>query len=188
MPRIDHFGLIAPFYDRLFCFTDGEMIKQLAKLDSAHSMLEIGGGTGRVSIEFIHLLDFIEIIDINWKMLKRSKEKNLNTICCNGERLCHKNNNFDRVIMVDSLHHFKNQSKVINEAWRVLRTGGIILILEPDVTNMIGRIIVILEKLLAMNSKFLITSQVLGLFADFKLAEQKIIKHRGNIYWVMRKD
>lgn len=49
MPTKDHFDLIAPYYD---CFTGNrnpEAIISLADLPVTGPILDIGGGTGRVS-------------------------------------------------------------------------------------------------------------------------------------------
>ena len=47
--RLDHFGLIARFYDRVFHFLGPERLMGLLQPQPSERTLDIGGGTGRVS-------------------------------------------------------------------------------------------------------------------------------------------
>lgn len=49
MPGLDHFGLLAPWYDKFIAYSDGDEIKERAELPAAGNLLDIGGGTGRVA-------------------------------------------------------------------------------------------------------------------------------------------
>jgi len=46
---------------------------------------------------------------------------------------------FDRVLMVDALHHVVNQAETICELYRVLKPGGRLVIEEPDLRNLLGQ-------------------------------------------------
>jgi len=68
------------------------------------------------------------------KARKFSKSLNLtNTefLICNAENLSFKDNEFDFIIMFDTFEHLKNPFKVLNEAGRVLKKGGEVLISFP---------------------------------------------------------
>ncbi len=54
-------------------------------------------------------------------------------ICCSGEKLPCKDEEFDFIVSVHSFEHFDNQDAVLKEWLRVLRIGGIISIVHPDV-------------------------------------------------------
>ena len=48
MPIIDHFGVIAPIYDRLIFPKVNEQLISLLDLSGDEYLLDMGGGTGRV--------------------------------------------------------------------------------------------------------------------------------------------
>ncbi len=50
--RLDHFDLIARFYDRVFHFLSPERLMSLLHAQPSERILDIGGGTGRVSQTF----------------------------------------------------------------------------------------------------------------------------------------
>ena len=49
MPLLDHFGFLAPFYDRLIKPKAPEYLWDLAQLPTDGILLDAGGGTGRVA-------------------------------------------------------------------------------------------------------------------------------------------
>lgn len=51
-------------------------------------------------------------------------------VVCDGEKLPFKNDYFDTVFIIASLHHFLDITKVLTEAKRVLRPGGIFLAVD----------------------------------------------------------
>jgi demethylmenaquinone methyltransferase/2-methoxy-6-polyprenyl-1,4-benzoquinol methylase len=73
---------------------------------------------------------------------------------------------FDRIIMVDALHHVFNQLQTVAELWRVLVPGGRIVIIEPDIQKLAAQLIAIGEKLLFMRSHFLSAGKMAALFGE----------------------
>ena len=106
MPFFDHFGFIAPWYDRLISNRNVEKIIELAKLPATGHLLDMGGGTGRVATSFVGLMDQIEVVDLSIGMLRMAWRKDLRSICASGVLLPFQNNFFSRILVVDSLHHF----------------------------------------------------------------------------------
>ena len=66
--------------------------------------------------------------------------------------------------MVDALHHVYNQRESVFELWRLLVTGGKLLIIEPDIKQFAIKLIALGEKLLLMRSHFLSGEQIAGIF------------------------
>lgn len=62
---IDHFGLLAPLYDRLIPATDPAHLRERLRLPAAGRLLDAGGGTGRASAALAPLTDRIVISDIS---------------------------------------------------------------------------------------------------------------------------
>jgi ubiquinone/menaquinone biosynthesis C-methylase UbiE len=183
MPSLDHFGVIAPWYDKFILFKDQDEIREWANLPIDGSILDIGGGTGRISKTLIGLVDDIEIVDPSSRMLKFAKQKGVNAVCAVGEYLPYANNIFARVLIVDALHHFGNQKDVIQEAFRVLRPNGVLIVIEPNFELVSGMMIALFEKMLMMRSNFLSDKKIYILLSELFAAIQ--IKHKKRNSWFL---
>lgn len=53
---------------------------------------------------------------------------------------------FDRVIMVDTIHHLEHQDQTMDEVVRVLKPGGLLLIFEPSRLNPLLALMCALDK------------------------------------------
>ena len=151
----DHFNLLAPFYDKAFQPPDVERFIQLLDLPADGPLLDAGGGTGRISAELRPLVDSITITDVSIGMLRQAVSKNgLNVSQAEAEQLPFPEGTFSRIIVVDALHHFRDQRRAIWEIIRVLQSGGRLLIQEPDIKYWQVKMIALAEKLTLMRSRF----------------------------------
>jgi ubiquinone/menaquinone biosynthesis C-methylase UbiE len=186
MPAFDHFGFIAPWYDKFMAQNDRAEMVERAKLPASGFLLDIGGGTGRVSASLVELVDGIQVVDLSIEMLKFAQHKQLPAVCASGEFLPYQNDSFSRVLIIDALHHFYRQAVVIQEVWRVLQPGGLLAIVEPNYDLFSGKAIALLEKLLLMKSRFLKDESIASLFSDLS-ANVRIYHHRSNSWFVIKK-
>ena len=92
-------------------------------------------------------------------------KRDLDTTCSRAEQLPFPNASFERVIIVDALHHVYDQKQTACELWRVLRPGGRLVIEEPDVRTWFVKLIAIVEKLVFMQSHFLSPPKIEALYA-----------------------
>ena len=148
-----HFDLIARFYDRVFHFLGPERLMNLLQARPSERILDIGGGTGRVSQTFGG--DYVVIVcDPSWGMLQEAYRKRM--IACGGlaEHLPFANDIFHRIVMVDTFHHLRNQHAAAREMVRVLRPGGRLVIEEPDIRRWPVKLVALGERLLLMRSRF----------------------------------
>jgi demethylmenaquinone methyltransferase/2-methoxy-6-polyprenyl-1,4-benzoquinol methylase len=165
MPLLDHFGWIAQFYDRAIPLRHADQIAKHLDLPANGKLLDAGGGTGRVAAAFRQSSTEIYVADLSLKMLHQAKSKNgLRLICLQSEQLPFRDQSFERIIMVDALHHVYDQQYTVNELWRVLKKGGRIVIEEPDVRRFRVKILAVLEKLVLMRSRFLAPEQIAALY------------------------
>lgn len=186
MPRLDHFGILAPWYDKIISNQNVDSLIELVKLPVAGHLLDLGGGTGRIASSLVGLLDGIEVVDISMGMLRMAGEKNLRAICASSIKLPFASQYFSRVMVVDALHHFELQEEVINEIWRVLQPGGLAIIIEPNYEHLTGKLIRLLEKVLMMNSKFLRDDQIVSYFREF--TNRIHVTHiNGNSFFIIMK-
>jgi ubiquinone/menaquinone biosynthesis C-methylase UbiE len=184
---IDHFGLIAGFYDRLGQFRVTEPLLGALSLSSKSLLLDVGGGTGRVAVALRDHVREVFVVDVSDGMLRRANAKGLVTVCAPVESLPFPSGTIDRIIMIDALHHIKDQQQSADELWRVLAPGGRILIIEPDIRRFFVKLIAIGEKLLLMRSHFLNSEEIRSLFLDPK-GRVDWFFNEINVYLVVEKD
>lgn len=183
MPIIDHFGFIAPYYDRIFKPGERDILNQMIGLPVEGYLLDAGGGTGRISQFLREFASHVVIADLSYEMLIQANAKNgLLTTCSHSERLPFEDQTFDRIIMIDALHHVCNQAETAGELWRLIKPGGRIVIEEPDVRTWGVKALALGEKILRMRSHFLTPPQIAALFdTSAKIS----IHQKGVISWVV---
>lgn len=184
MPVFDHFGALAPSYERWIKPKAPEALWRIADLPTGGALLDAGGGTGRTA-QFMHgKASQVVVADISIKMLRQAALKvGLDTTCASAEQLPYPDLFFERVIMVDALHHVYDQKQTARELWRVLKTGGRMVIEEPDVRTWFVKIIAVVEKLVLMQSHFLSPPKIEALFDG--LPARKWTEREGYISWVV---
>jgi demethylmenaquinone methyltransferase/2-methoxy-6-polyprenyl-1,4-benzoquinol methylase len=136
----------------------------LLSLSVNHRLLDAGGGTGRIAASLRGLVGEVLVEDVSRNMLRYSARKGLESICAPVEDLPFKSASFDRVIMMDALHHVSNQKRAISELWRVLIPGGRIVIIEPDIRKFAVKLIALGEKIILMGNHFLTVEGITALF------------------------
>ena len=165
MARFDHFDLLAPLYEAVIKPKEPEELWLHLDLPATGALLDAGGGTGRVAQHMTAKTDAVVIADLSCKMLAESRIKaGVFPVCTPSERLPFANGHFTRVIMVDALHHVIDQQGTIDELWRVLAPGGVMVIEEPDVRVFGVKLIALGEKLLLMRSHFLSPPRIAEMF------------------------
>jgi ubiquinone/menaquinone biosynthesis C-methylase UbiE len=123
------------WYDRYkFVFlSEIEAIKKV--LPRNGKGLEIGVGTGR----FSSALGISIGIDPSNKMLKIAQKRGVNARIGFGEHLPFYKGAFDYVIIIISLCFMVNPKEVLEEAWRVLKKNGRIIIGIVDKESFLGK-------------------------------------------------
>lgn len=166
---LDHFALLAPLYDRLIGPpTREETFRDLLRLPSSGWMLDAGGGTGRVSSTLRHLVDHLVVSDLSHQMLQQAHDKkNICSIQAHVERLPFADGTFERVLVVDALHHFCDQRESLYDLLRVLKPGGRLLIEEPNIHRFVVKGVAVAEKLALMRSHFLTPEAIRAIIVSY---------------------
>jgi ubiquinone/menaquinone biosynthesis C-methylase UbiE len=115
-------------------------IEQFADLRGRH-VLEIGCGNGRVTTWLADQAKKYVAIDPDSQSLTQAKAAipRVEFRLGSGERLDFENSSFDVVLFTLSLHHQESRL-ALQEAYRVLRKGGQLIILEPAVDGEIQQL------------------------------------------------
>ncbi len=164
-PPFDHFGLLAPLYERVIRPPDARWLRQLCAFEPGQRLLDVGGGTGRVSQHFRDDVASICILDVSVGMLREALAKG--GFCAGSgvaERLPFRDGAFERIIAVDSLHHFRDQRRAAVELLRVLAPGGRLVIEEPDIRLFPVKLVALGETLALMRSHFYPPHALMPLF------------------------
>lgn len=103
-------------------------------LKDTDRMLEIGCGNGYY-LSLLNRLDFkLNLIGIdNDKVALKNakiyiKNKSVKLLYSDAESLPFPENNFDKIIMSEVIEHVENEERVLKEAYRVLKPGGIFVL------------------------------------------------------------
>jgi len=163
---LDHFDLIASIYDRLIGSPNTQRLRHLLRLPTDGWLLDGGGGTGRVSSHLNGLAAHIAVSDLSHRMLKKAREKKVRPVRAHVEHLPFADEFFDRILVVDALHHFCDQREAIKDLLRVLKPGGRLVIEEPDLNHKGVKLLALAEKMLLMRSHFYTPQKIREIIAS----------------------
>jgi len=182
--KFDHFGILAPFYERFIKPRVPEKILELLKLTGTENVLDAGGGTGRLSQFLSNRAARVMVVDESNRMLREVVTKDgLEPVCARTECLPFPNDTFERIIMVDALHHVANQAHTTDELLRVLKPGGRLVIEEPNIHSTGVKFIALAEKLALMRSHFLSGPEIQRLYNQ--PGAQALVQTDGTTVWVI---
>jgi demethylmenaquinone methyltransferase/2-methoxy-6-polyprenyl-1,4-benzoquinol methylase len=150
-----HFDLLAPWYDRAIAPPDPDRLRDLLRLPITGWLLEAGAGTGRIASLLAPHVGRLVISDLSAPMLVQARAKALACpVQAHAESLPFPDGQFDRVLVVDALHHFRDQRRALVEMVRVLKPGGRFVVEEPDINKLNVKLVALAEKLALMGSHF----------------------------------
>lgn len=150
------FKILAPLVDRR-PYGNAHLLRRALDLDPAggQRILDVGGGSGL--IEAKARLAGTVIVDPQPAMLARARDKGLGLVPVlgDGARLPFRDGAFDRVLVVDALHHFAEPEAALAEMARVLADGGRLVVEEILPRSAFGYAVRCIEWLARFGSRFL---------------------------------
>ena len=101
-------------------------------------ILDIGCGIGE-DLDVINKFGDVYAIEYSLDAIKLIDNKRIRGLICNdATRLCFKDKTFDAVIILDVLEHLDRDKEAFNEALRVLRKNGFLIISVPAMKFLFG--------------------------------------------------
>ncbi len=184
MPIIDHFGLLAPSYEKFIRPAYPQRLAELLALPQGGSLLDIGGGTGRIAQFLAPQAGLCVVADVSQAMLRFAGRKaSMRALGAASEGLPFSSDAFDRIIMVDALHHVESAPQTVRELWRALKPGGRLVIQEPDIRTFAVKVIAVFEKLALMRSHIYSGEAIRAMFDGQVKAAQ--VLHEDHTVWVV---
>jgi demethylmenaquinone methyltransferase/2-methoxy-6-polyprenyl-1,4-benzoquinol methylase len=183
---IDHFGLLAPFYERFIPPPDPAQLQTLLNLPTNGWLLDAGGGTGRVASLLEPMVGNLVLSDESGKMLKQAQTKGkLQPMLGHVERFPFPDNFFERALVVDALHHFHDQEQAIAELVRVLKKGGRLVIEEPDIRRFAIKLVALAEKLALMGSHFHTPEEIADMVSVHGVSSVEVVRNGTIAAWIV---
>ncbi|OQA47460.1 MAG: Demethylrebeccamycin-D-glucose O-methyltransferase [Chloroflexi bacterium ADurb.Bin325] len=167
---LDHFDLIARWYDRVLGRPPHERLLRLLDARPGQRLLDVGGGTGRATALLAAAGVQVIVCDTSRRMVEQARAKGLPAVLASVTRLPFPAASADRLLVVDAFHHFVAPSPAVaqaagaSELLRVLKPGGRLLIQEPDCTRRGVKPVIWMERVLMMGSRFLDPAEMTRVF------------------------
>jgi demethylmenaquinone methyltransferase/2-methoxy-6-polyprenyl-1,4-benzoquinol methylase len=184
MPLLNHFDWVAPYYERVFGAQRADLILSHLALESGHSLLDIGGGTGQIAEQLTGFVERTCVLEPSSGMLAQGRRKRLCLVQGVAERLPFPSGSVDRILMVDAFHHLLDQVQTVRELQRVLSPGGRLVIQEPDIGHWAVKLVALGEKALLMRSHFYTAPDIQAMF-DRTAGCAARIERLGHTIWVI---
>ena len=110
--------------------------KWATQLEAGCAVLDVGAGAGRQSIllKEIHGLA-VKSLELSSAGVEYCEAKNLDVIQADATKIPFENEIFDGVIAMDILEHIPDDTKAMQELYRVLKPGGMAILQIPQDLN-----------------------------------------------------
>ncbi len=124
-------------------------------------VLDVGGGTGALAVKLAAALKTrVTVLDPSPRMLRYIPDRApVDAVVGSGEAMPFSDDAFDALIVTDAFHHFRDQPAAVREFARVVKPGGVVVILDIDPHGPM-QLIVAAEKLLGEPGSFFRPSEM----------------------------
>ncbi len=149
------YDLVSTVYDKkesyLNSFEKGRLLPLLGNISGQH-ILDVGAGTGRVTLPLTQKGAIVTALDVSEGMLERlrikAKRLPITTVQGDAETLPFSDETFDMVVAAFLIVHLKDPRRFFDEAYRVLKDGGKLVVTNinqkepPEIETKEGNIVI----------------------------------------------
>lgn len=120
-------------------------------------ILDVGGGAGQLASLLADALHaHVTVLDPTTEMVIHVPDTDrLSAVQGTAEAMPLPDNDFDAIVVTDAFHHFRDQSAAVAEFARVVRDGGLVLVLDLDPRPLSMRIIAFGERMVGEPATFM---------------------------------
>ncbi len=107
----------------------------------AEKMLDVGCGDGTITLEFAKVVKARSIYGVEFTDEHRTKAEEKGIICVKSdmnERWDFESNFFDFILSSQSIEHVHNTRRYLQECYRCLKPGGVVLVLTANLASWIN--------------------------------------------------
>lgn len=170
------FNWSAPLFHRFSDRWSDERIDQIASavrpfLAGRHPsgrILDLGGGTGALARRLNSALDVdVTVLDPTPQMLRDlPSEGPVTGVLGVAEAMPFEDDSFDAAIVMDAIHHFRDQPGAVAELRRVVRPAGGVLVYDYDPRHRAMRVIAFFENALGEPCAFFTPQELCAFMAE----------------------
>lgn len=130
-------------------------------------VLDVGGGAGQLAVLLASELEArVTVLDPTEQMISHVPSlAGITALRGSAEDIPLPDNGCDAIVVTDAFHHFRDQGAAVAEFARVVRPGGLVLVLDLDPRPFAMRLIALGERLLGEPGAFMTPEQMCAFMA-----------------------
>lgn len=171
------FNWAAPIFGHFADRWSPEEIEDIAdwlrpSVSEGGTLLDVGGGTGALAGKLARALQAqVTVLDPTAEMLRYVPgDGPVRAVQGTAEAMPFADGSFDALIVTDAFHHFRDQPGAVCEFARVVRPGGLVVVVELDPRGLVMRLIVLGERLLGEPGAFFEPDRLCAFMAQHGIA------------------
>lgn len=167
------FNWAAPFirrYGDRFTADDVEMIAGWLgpAVEPGGRVLDVGGGSGQLAALLADALQaHVTVLEPTAEILAYvNATEHVSAVQGTAEEMPLPTDGFDAIVVTDAFHHFRDQTAAVAEFRRVVRDGGLVLVLDLDPRPLAMRLIALAERLVGEPATFMAPEEMCAFMAE----------------------
>lgn len=167
------FNWAAPFirrYGDRFTADDAEAIAGWLRpaVQPGGRVLDVGGGSGQLAALLAQALTaHVTVLEPTAEILAYvDATERVSPVQGMAEDMPLPTDGFDAIVVTDAFHHFRDQTAAVAEFTRVVRDGGLVLVLDLDPRPFAMRLIALAERLVGEPATFMTPDEMCAFMAE----------------------
>jgi demethylmenaquinone methyltransferase/2-methoxy-6-polyprenyl-1,4-benzoquinol methylase len=176
LPEVTDMGFFnwaAPFirrYGDRFTADDAETIAGWLRqaVEPGGRVLDVGGGSGQLAALLAGALQaYVTVLDPTAEIIAYvNATGRVSAVQGAAEKMPLPTDGFDAIVVIDAFHHFGEQTAAVAEFRRVVRDGGLVLVLDLDPRPLVMRLIALAERLVGEPATFMTPEEMCAFMAE----------------------